>query len=97
MTADTPGAISICGTRVSGPLTVSDATAPVLIGEPATGDCPGNQINGPVTITGDTAGTDFSGNAVSGKATFMNDIGGFVFGDLAPNTIHGPVTITGNV
>ena len=97
MKADAPGAISICGTHVSGPLRVSGATAPVLIGEPATGDCPGNQIIGPVTITGDTAGTDFSGNTVSGPATLNNDVGGFVFGDLAPNTIQGPVTSTGNV
>jgi hypothetical protein len=28
-------------------------------------------------------------NTVSGKATFMNDVVGFVFGDLAPNTIQG--------
>jgi hypothetical protein len=95
--ADMPGAISICGTRISGSLTVSGATAPVLIGEPATGDCPGNQITGPVTITGDTAGTDFSGNTVSGSATLTNNVGGFVFGDIAPNTITGTVTSTGNV
>ncbi len=95
--ADAPGAISICGTHVAGALTVSGATAPVLIGEPATGDCPGNQISGPVKITGDTQGTDFSGNTVDGPATLMNDSGGFVFGDLAPNTIQGLVTTTGNV
>jgi len=95
--ADTPGAISICATFVAGPLTVSGATAPVLIGEPATGDCPGNQISGPVTISGDSAGTDFSGNTVAGPATLTNNVGGFVFGDLAANTILGPVTSTGNV
>jgi len=97
VTAETPGAISICGTRITGPLTVSGATAPVLIGEPATGDCPGNRINGSVTITGDTAGTDFSGNTVSGDATLTNNVGGFIFGDLVPNTIDGSVTSTGNV
>ena len=95
--ADTPGAISICATFIAGSLTVSGATAPVLIGEPATGDCPGNQISGPATITGDTQGTDFSGNTVYGPVTLINDVGGFVFGDLAPNTIQGPVTSTGNV
>jgi hypothetical protein len=95
--ADAPGAISICGTTVSGPFTVSGATAPVLIGEPATGDCAGNQFGGPVTITGDRAGTDFSGNTVSGPARLTDDVGGFVFGDLAANTISGPVTTGGNV
>jgi hypothetical protein len=97
VSADAPGAISICATAISGPVTVSGARAPVLIGEPATGDCPGNRINGPVTITGDAAGTDFSRNTVSGKATLTNNVGGFVFGDIAPNTVHGPVTITDNV
>jgi hypothetical protein len=97
VSADTPGAISICGTTIQGPLTVSGATAPVLIGEPATGDCPGNQISGPVRITGNTEGTDFSGNTVDGPTTLTNDIGGFVFGDLAANTLNGPVTSTGNV
>ena len=79
--ADTPGAISICGTHVFGPLTISGATAPVLLGEPATGDCPGNDISGPVTITGDTAGTDFSGNTVSGPVRLTDNVGGFIFGD----------------
>jgi hypothetical protein len=97
VTADSPGAISICGTRISGSLTVSGATAPVLIGEPATGDCPGNRIDESVTITGDTAGTDFSGNAVSGAATLTGNVGGFIFGDLAPNTIEGSVSTGGNV
>ena len=69
----------------------------MLIGEPATGGCPGNRINGSVTITGDTAGTDFSGNTVSGDATLTNNVGGFIFGDIAPNTIHGTVTTSGNV
>jgi len=98
LTADMPGAVSICGTFVAGPLTVSGATAPVLIGEPATGDCPGNQIAGPVWITGNTTGTDFSGNTVYGPATLTNDVGGFVFGELpmAANTIYGPVTTSGN-
>jgi hypothetical protein len=95
--ADTPGAVSICGTEIAAPLTVSGATAPVLIGEPATGDCPGNHISGPVRITGNTGGTDFSGNTVDGPATLTNDVGGFVFGDIAPNTLNGPVTSSGNV
>jgi hypothetical protein len=95
--AESPGAISICGTSVSGPFRVSGATAPVLVGEPATGDCAGNQFGGPVSITGDTAGTDFSGNTVVGPATLTNNVGGFIFGDIAANTIAGPVTTSGNV
>jgi hypothetical protein len=95
--ASSPAAISICGTSVAGPLSISGATAPVLIGEPATGDCPGNEFDGPVAITGDIAGTDFSGNTVAGKATLTNNVGGFIFGDIAANTIDGPVTTAGNV
>ena len=68
LTATNPAAISICDTRISGGLSISGATAPVLVGEPATGDCPGNRISGEVTISGDTAGTDFSANTVTGEA-----------------------------
>jgi hypothetical protein len=97
VTADSPGAISICGTRINGSVTITGATAPVLIGEPATGDCPGNRFDESVTITGDTAGTDFSGNTVSGSATLTNNVGGFIFGDIETNTISGLVTTSGNV
>ena len=48
VTATDPGAISICDTRIAGDLSISGGTAPVLVGEPATGDCPGNRITGDV-------------------------------------------------
>jgi hypothetical protein len=35
-----PAAISICKTTIAGTFSVSDAQNPVLIGEPASGDCP---------------------------------------------------------
>jgi hypothetical protein len=96
VSADGPAAVSICGTRITGPVSISGATAPVLFGEPRTGDCAGNRITGPVHIDGDMAGTDFSGNTVTGPVTLANNVGGFVFGDLAANTISGPVTTSGN-
>jgi hypothetical protein len=97
VTASSPGAISICDTRIAGRLSISGSTGPVLVGEPATGDCPGNRISGEVAITGDLAGTDFSGNTVSGSATLTGNVGGFVFGDLAANKIAGAVVTGGNV
>jgi hypothetical protein len=97
VTATSPAAVSICDTRIAGDLTVSGATAPVLVGEPATGDCPGNRIDGDVSITGDTAGTDFSANTVTGDATLTGNVAGFVFGDLVPNSINGTVVTGGNV
>jgi hypothetical protein len=97
ITATDPAAISICGTRISGPVSITGATAPVLFGEPATGDCLGNRISGPVQITGDMTGTDFSGNTVSGPVTLTDNVGGFVFGDIAANTLTGPVSTNGNV
>jgi hypothetical protein len=97
VTATGPGAISICNTRIAGDLSISGATGPVLVGEPATGDCPGNQITGDVVITGDQAGTDFSGNTVSGDATLTGNVAGFVFGDLVANTIKGAVVAGSNV
>jgi hypothetical protein len=97
ITATSPAAISICGTSITGPVSITGAGAPVLIGEPATGDCGGNEIIGPVWITGDAVGTDFSGNTVIGPVTLTNNVGGFVFGDIAANTILGPVSTSGNV
>ena len=97
LTATNPAAISICDTRISGGLSISGATAPVLVGEPATGDCPGNRINGDVQISGDTAGTDFSANTVTGDVTLTGNVAGFVFGDLVPNKIKGDVVTGGNV
>jgi hypothetical protein len=97
LTAIDPAAISICDTKVSGGLAISGATAPVLVGEPMTNDCPGNDISGGVSITGDTKGTDFSGNSVSGGATLTGNVGGFIFGDLVANSITGDVAVSGNV
>jgi hypothetical protein len=89
--------VSICGTSITGPVSISGATAPVLFGEPATGDCAGNQIVAPVRIDGETEGTDFPGNTVTGRVVLTNNVGGLVFGDLAANTIVGPVATSGNV
>jgi hypothetical protein len=97
VTAHNPAAVSICGTNIYGSLTIDGATAPVLIGEPATGDCPGNQIAGTVQISGDTLGTDFSGNTVYGSVSLTNNVGGFVAGDIAANTIYGSLATGGNV
>jgi hypothetical protein len=97
VTATGPAVISICDTRIAGGLSISGAAGPVLVGEPASGDCPGNKIAGDVVITGDTQGTDFSGDTVSGHVTLTGNVGGFVFGDLAPNEINGAVVTGGNV
>jgi hypothetical protein len=97
VTASGPAVISICDTRIAGGLSISGGTGPVLVGEPASGDCPGNRIDGSVSITGDTQGTDFSANAVSGAARLTGNVGGFVFGDLVPNEINGAVVTGGNV
>ena len=83
--------------QITGPLSVSGSVGPALIGEPASGDCAGNTIHGPVSLTGNTTGLDFSGNTVNGPETVMNNTGGFVFGEFAPNTISGSVATGGNV
>jgi len=95
--ATNPAAVSICDARINGSLSVSDAQDPVLIGEPASGDCPGNRITESVSLTSNHAGTDFSGNRVGGSVTATGNVGGFMFGDFAPNSISGSVTTSGNV
>jgi hypothetical protein len=88
-------AVAICGTSISGPLTITDSTGPTLVGEPASFDCDGNTINGPVRLTNDIVGLDFSGNTVGGPVMATGNTGGFMFGQFAPNTIRGPI-LTGN-
>src|SRR5262245_35494899 len=90
-------AVAICGTEIEGPLSVSGSVGPALIGEPASGDCAGNEFDGPVRLTGNTTGLDFSGNTVSGRLVATDNVGGFMFGEFAPNAVSGPVTASGNV
>jgi len=85
-----PLALTLCDATVSGPVTISGTTGPVLIGGT---DCSGNNITGPVTITGNTGGVSFSGNTVTGPLAITNNSGGFLY---SGNNVRGPATVHGN-
>src|SRR5262249_30668457 len=97
VTATSPAVISICDTRIAGGLSISGATGPVLVGEPASGDCPGNRITGAVAITGDTQGTDFSATTAPGEPTPRGAAGAFACGALVPTGTAGAVAGGGTV
>ena len=66
--------------------------APEVIGE-GTAGCPGNRINGPVTVTGNSAGVQIVGNTVNGPLTVTGNAGGTT---VTNNTVFGNLTVTGN-
>ncbi len=59
------GSLRECGSTTGG-ITVTAATGPVVIGDPANG-CAGNVIKGGLTATGNTGGGTISGNTITGS------------------------------
>ena len=97
VTANAPSFLSICGTAISGPspgpaLTVTDASVPIRIGDPATG-CAGNRIAGQVILTGNLAVT-FGANAVSHETTIDDNGPGTTV--IKANTLYGTLSCSGN-
>jgi hexosaminidase len=99
ITANAPGFLSICGASVSGPtptpsaaLTVTNATVPVRIGDPAAG-CAGNRFAGDVNLTSNLAVT-FGANTVSGNVNAnTNGPGNTV---LKANNVFAALACAGN-
>ncbi len=81
------GKLTLCGNTISGPITVTGASAPVTIG--GTG-CGGNTITGPVRITGASGAVDFCGNHVVGPVTIQGNTGSLRY---VGNTVTGPTDI----
>jgi hypothetical protein len=57
--------IIICGSAVTGPLTVASSTGPVETGNGTS--CSGSTISGPVTLNTNTGGVTVAANKISGK------------------------------
>ena len=73
-------AVQVCGTTVKGPaFTVSNSHRDILIGDPQTTGCPGNNVpNGSITIVGNSTNVELvvSGNSVSaGNLVVENNTG----------------------
>ena len=72
--------VQVCGTTVKGPaFTVSSSNRDILIGDPLTTGCPGNNVpNGSVTLVGNATNVEFvvRGNSVStGNLVVENNTG----------------------
>ncbi|HVL05012.1 MAG TPA: PQQ-dependent sugar dehydrogenase [Acidimicrobiales bacterium] len=97
ITADGPSFFSVCGTDVSGPapamaLSITNAGAPVQIGDPAAG-CAGNRFAGPVRVAGNRAVT-FGANTVTHNATIEGNGPGSTV--IKANDVFGTLACSGN-
>lgn len=70
--ASSPESIVICGSTVNGRVTISGATGPVRIGDPA-GGCAGNTI-GATTITNSRGGVTIAGNTIKGALACSGNV-----------------------
>ena len=70
------GAITICGSTISGNVRVERVDGFVLIGDPLEDACAGNTIKGSVTIIGTTGGLAVADNRIGGGVTVAYNTGG---------------------
>ena len=63
--ANGAAAVRICGATITGPLTITGSTGPVLVGGAG---CDPNTIIGPVRVTDNTGGVEVNGNTVDRPA-----------------------------
>lgn len=106
--SDDAAALTVCGSTISGRLTVTGTSGPVLIG-PADGhDCGPNTVTGPLTLDGNTSTVWVSGNRVTGPVTvtgntfrssaYIGDnrvVGSLRCSDNEPDIDGGGNTVTG--
>ncbi|CAO5250676.1 Ig-like domain repeat protein [Frankia sp. AgKG'84/4] len=93
-------ALVLCQATVSGPVTVQGSTGYVQIGSDHA-PCAGGSISGPLSVSGNTAGLEVSGYAISGPAQITNNSGsGPTPADAVPaftaNRVGGPLSCSGN-
>jgi len=98
--ADRSSFITICGSQISGPssspgqgVVVTNATAPLRIGDPAN-SCAANRVAGDVVLTGNTAGLTLGADIVSGNVTVNNNTGSTDV--IMANTIFKVLACSGN-
>ncbi len=90
VTANKAARLRLCGATISGPVSATNGTGPVVLGGPG---CPGNTINGPVTVKGNAGVVVIESNVVKGPLSVTGNEGGAT---VTNNTVFGPLTVTGN-
>jgi hypothetical protein len=96
-------AFQLCGSRITGGVSVSGTTGQVRIGGDAgdPGPCAPNTIGGSVSLTGNTNGVDLVGNRIGGGVSARNNAGAVPLSEdasveIESNRIVGALSCTGN-
>ncbi|WP_186382418.1 Ig-like domain-containing protein [Amycolatopsis rhizosphaerae] len=74
VTASGGAGVTLCGTTVSGPMSLSGVSGAITIGDPTAG-CAGNQIYGPLSLTGNTGPIRVFNNIIYGSLTCGGNLG----------------------
>ncbi|WP_042451174.1 Ig-like domain-containing protein, partial [Streptacidiphilus jiangxiensis] len=103
LAADGAAALTFCGSTFDAPVSVHGTTGFLLVGAApgASGDCGGNTVRGPLTLTANTGGLDVSGNTVTAPVTLTANSGGGLPPEPAvptfeADTVTGPLRCSGN-
>jgi hypothetical protein len=92
LTADDAAQLRLCGGRITGGIQVTNGGGPVVLGEGTVG-CPGNRIDGRVTVKGNQAAVLIDGNFIQGPLAVTGNSGGTT---VRSNSVLGALTVTGN-
>jgi hexosaminidase len=86
-----PARLALCGSKVSGPASVTGAAGPVMLGGATS--CSADTITGLVTLTRDSGGVTLEGATISGPAHVAGNRGRVT---VSGNTIGGPAIVADN-
>jgi uncharacterized repeat protein (TIGR01451 family) len=98
--ASNPAGFSLCNSTV-GSLSVNGSSGFVLVGDPGDDLCPGNTINGTVSLSNNGAGVEVSHDRIAGSLVLSGNAGGGPFADdvspeVEANTVGGSLSCSSN-
>jgi hypothetical protein len=94
LTANGAAALAVCGSTITGAVSVSGSSGSVLIGSTGFPACGGNVILGPVTLTGNSGGTQLVANSIIGGVDLTGNGGPPAV--VAANSISGDLSCGAN-
>ncbi|WP_189308829.1 Ig-like domain-containing protein, partial [Streptomyces albospinus] len=94
-------AVTICHSTLDTPVTLTNSSGFVLLGDSEGTDCAGNAFKAPLTLNGNTGGLEVSSNTMSAPVRINDNVGsGLLPEDLVPefegNQVGAPLRCTGN-
>jgi hexosaminidase len=95
--ADDSATLSICSTRLTGPVSVTASTGYILAGSDSPA-CGADTITGPLTLARNTGGLELADSTVYGPVLITRNTGnaGITGIDIDANHIHGNLTCLRN-